>query len=122
MLTITLPLPHKLLSPNQTPHPVVFRRLKRKARGDAQIAALVALQTAGMADSPRWTAVTVECRVYCTTQRRRDADNFTASMKAAMDGLTDAGIWTDDSVVRPLAPVFGIDKQQPRVEVVVRPL
>ena len=30
-------------------------------------------------------------------KRRRDKDNLLASLKAAFDGLTDAGVWTDDS-------------------------
>jgi Holliday junction resolvase RusA-like endonuclease len=30
------------------------------------------------------------------TRRRRDLDNVLASLKSALDGLTDAGWWTDD--------------------------
>jgi Holliday junction resolvase RusA-like endonuclease len=32
-----------------------------------------------------------------TTRRRRDIDNVLAALKAALDGLTDAGWWKDDS-------------------------
>jgi len=35
-----------------------------------------------------------------TTRRRRDIDNVLASLKAALDGLTDAGWWKDDHDIR----------------------
>ncbi len=43
-----------------------------------------------------------------------------ASLKSAEDGITDAGVWTDDSVVTWLPPVIDrIDKSNPRVEIEV---
>lgn len=119
MLTIVLPLPHKLLSPNARPCRPVLTRLKRAARADGRIAALVAMQGAGGISPPMWAAATVQCYFFFATNRTRDKDNAAASMKAAMDGISDAGLWVNDSVVTPLPPVFGIDPKNPRVEVLV---
>lgn len=118
---ITLPLPHADLSPNARVHRMRLARRKKKARFDGGIAAVAAINEAGWRAAPRWVAVTVECHWFFRERRRRDSDNLTASLKAAMDGLTDAGVWLDDSGVTPLPPVIAYDAADPRVEIVVRP-
>lgn len=35
--------------------------------------------------------------IYAPTKRRLDPPNFYPTVKALVDGLTDAGIWTDDN-------------------------
>ncbi|HEM4334855.1 TPA: hypothetical protein U1Y26_001530 [Streptococcus suis] len=35
--------------------------------------------------------------IYAPTKRRMDPPNFYPTVKALIDGMTDAGIWTDDS-------------------------
>lgn len=35
--------------------------------------------------------------IYSPTKRRLDPPNFYPTVKALVDGLTDAGIWTDDN-------------------------
>ncbi|HFI0130997.1 TPA: hypothetical protein ACGOSD_001208 [Streptococcus suis] len=35
--------------------------------------------------------------IYAPTKRRMDPPNFYPTVKALVDGMTDAGIWTDDS-------------------------
>lgn len=35
--------------------------------------------------------------IYAPTKRRLDPPNFYPTIKALVDGLTDAGIWTDDN-------------------------
>jgi len=122
MLIITLPLPHADLSPNARVHRMQLARRKKKARLDGGLAAKVAINASNLPTAPRWAAVTVECHWFFRERRRRDSDNLTASLKAAMDGLTDAGVWLDDSGVKPLPPVIAYDAADPRVEIVVRPV
>lgn len=122
MLTITLPLPHPNLSPNARVHHMVLYRHKTKARSDAKIAAVAAMAKAGFMDYPKWASATVQCTFYFASNRNRDKDNASASMKYAMDGLADAQIVVNDSAFQPLTPVFEIDKDDPRVEVEITPL
>jgi hypothetical protein len=49
---------------------------------------------------------------YFGTNRRRDEDNLIGWMKAGLDGLTDAGVWVDDSVASPLPPRIVIDPER----------
>ncbi|MGQ7329569.1 hypothetical protein ACTGUS_11095 [Streptococcus suis] len=35
--------------------------------------------------------------IYAPTERRMDPPNFYPTVKALVDGMTDAGIWTDDN-------------------------
>lgn len=52
--------------------------------------------------------------------RRRDVDNL---LKAALDGLTHAGLWADDSQIKRLTiERAGIDRDRPRLEVTVNPV
>lgn len=54
--------------------------------------------------------------------RRRDPLNAVAAMKASIDGLVDAGVLADDDKLMPGATTFGVDKKNPRVVVVIRPV
>jgi Holliday junction resolvase RusA-like endonuclease len=119
MLTITLPLPHKVLSPNSKPNRFVLARYRKSYRRTAWLMAMDTINRAGFREPPRMAAVFVELRFFFKVERRHDADNLIGSMKSAMDGFTDAGVWTDDSVAKPLPPVVAIDKGNPRVEVVI---
>ena len=60
--------------------------------------------------------VKVQATFYHKVSRGRDGDNALASLKAAMDGFTDAGIWADDKHLIHLPVVQAIDKEQ-RVEI-----
>lgn len=40
---------------------------------------------------------TVKVTIYKPTKRRSDADNWARTVKPLKDGLTDAGVWTDDN-------------------------
>jgi len=83
----------------------------------AQQAWLVWLQ----AGRPRFARPAVQYRVYYATHRRRDPDNVVASLKPVMDGLKGKAFVDDHSgVVTLLPPVIGVDRERPRVEVVIR--
>lgn len=118
MITITLPLPHKHLSPNARVYWGQVATAKKRARRDAKYEAIAEMSSSQIS-APHLQSARVEYRFYFKTNHRHDADNAIASMKASLDGLTDAGLWTDDSVVTLLPPVLAVDRVRPRVEVVV---
>ncbi len=51
----------------------------------------------------KYTTYTKKCpcglvvTIYAPTKRRMDPPNFYPTVKALVDGMTDAGIWTDDN-------------------------
>jgi len=61
----------------------------------------------------------VTARFFFKTRRRRDRDNLLASLKAAFDGLADAGLVADDSGLIHMPVEQYIDRADPRVELVV---
>jgi Holliday junction resolvase RusA-like endonuclease len=114
-ISITLPLPHKSLSPNYT---VGSRgaRLGKAAKTKAYRNAAATLARSEMTGS-KFPAAEVQCTFYYPTARRRDKDNALASMKAAFDGIADAGVVSDDSALTYLPVVMLKSKENPRVEI-----
>ncbi len=90
----------------------------KKARGDARIAAIDAMNKHGDVNK-FWGSAAIKARFYFRLKRRRDHDGLIGSLKAAIDGFTDAGLWFDDSAVTWLVPEVFIDKLNPRVEIEV---
>jgi crossover junction endodeoxyribonuclease RusA len=109
-MIITLPLPHKHLSPNSRCH----WRAKAEAVKAYRTAAVIAAYGKG---KPRWDAATVQCRFFFRDKRRRDGDNLLASTKPIWDGLVDAGVFSDDSGLTHLPVVQDKDTKNPRVEI-----
>jgi len=93
-MLVKLGLPPNELWPNARPHRIAKARAVKAYRHEAKIEAKQAL---GRARPPRWAAATVEASFAFTTQRRRDPDNCLAALKAAFDGLRDAGVIADDN-------------------------
>ena len=91
MLTVTLPWPPAVLSPNSRAHWGRKAKAAAKARGDARILC----QAVGIRALP-WSAMAVSITFYPPDRRRRDADNMLSSSKAVLDGLADA-TGVDDS-------------------------
>ena len=95
-LTITLP-PPMMPGANQRCH---WRVRHKAARHDRYVAASLAL--AEMRKFASWEPL--EGATLTVTWRGRgrlpDPDNIGGKTKAYIDGLTDAGVWTDDRVVR----------------------
>jgi len=90
--SIMLPFPSKLLGPNARVHHMTKHRLTKDYRASTRLIAgqhqRLCLQRPVLGILP-----------VSTTRRRRDLDNVLASLKAALDGLTDAGWWEDDSAI-----------------------
>lgn len=116
-LTVTIPVPPTDCNPNnKNKHWRKLRLATAKARRDALYCALEA--TGG--ERPEWEAATVAVRWFGKDKRclRLDTTNAEASLKASIDGLTDAGIWSDDRRVRIADLVIAVDRENPRVELV----
>ena len=92
MITLTLPWPHKDLSPNSNKGWQLKARLKKKAREDAFWLAMDVVPNHNR--GPRTV------RFYPPDNRHRDDDNMIGSLKAARDGVADA-IKFDDKFWRP---------------------
>jgi len=127
-VTVTLPLPPRELSPN---HTVGSRGGRFRKAGKTKQYRVVAAWAAVDAmvehnfdhkreDGPcLWPTATVQATFYFKDKRRRDRDNLLASMKAAFDGLADAGLVTNDAGFTYLPVRVEVDKANPRVELVI---
>jgi len=62
----------------------------------------------------------MQSRFFHKENRRRDGDNLNASIKAAIDGLTKAGVYVDDHQVILHPPEQYVVKNYPRLELYVR--
>jgi crossover junction endodeoxyribonuclease RusA len=111
-VTITLPIPDRVLSPNARCHWAVKAKATKRMRKCALDACFLALR--GVA--PDWVNATCQVSWYAKTNRRRDRDNCLASLKAAFDGIVDAGLLQDDCGLTHLPMLMLCDKHSPRVE------
>lgn len=107
MITIWIPLPPKECHPNARPHHMAKARATKKYRTTVAVLARAAL---GRTPAPKWKKVEVYPVFRVSTNRNRDRDNALASLKAAFDGLRDAGVIEDDSGVIPHPVEFVVDK------------
>jgi crossover junction endodeoxyribonuclease RusA len=117
-MTFTLPLPPKALSPNARVH----WRPKAAAVAAYRRTAKVAGAFVPASQRPAWSEAVAQLTFYLPDRRRRDRDNLAASMKAAFDGLVDAGILADDAGLHHEPVRMEIDRERPRVEITIRPL
>lgn len=125
-LTIELPLPPQELRPNARVHWAKKARKVKEYRNRSKWVALHQIQrdfgdlAFGDPNGDRCPPFpieqpTVRVTMLNKTARKMDADNLIASMKAAMDGLTDAGVWDDDRELTILQPIRGKDATNPRI-------
>jgi len=114
-ITITLPLPDKSLSPNARVHWAKKSKAVKAYREAAKWAAFMATRPT----PPKWKNATYKAVFYWPNARRRDADNAVASIKAALDGIADAGVVINDSGLWPERPEFHTDTENPRLEITI---
>lgn len=99
-LTITIARPPGKLSPNARGHWSKLYRAKKAARDQAKLAALGEWSPL---EPPRWKRATVRIRwIMPTLAHHPDADNAIASLKAALDGISDWGIVDNDRGLHPV--------------------
>ncbi len=69
---------------------------------------------------PKMERIYLDITWYCK-DRRKDLDNISAGIKFLLDGLVEAGVIPNDGwgEVAGFSHSFAVDKQNPRVEVVI---
>lgn len=113
---VTLPLPPAVLSPNIASASLRGRFMKAAAAKRYRQLAKKAVEEEQVEDAP-WQQIEVEPFFHYATKRKRDEDNAVASLKAAYDGIVDAGLVKDDDPKHMARkwPHFLLDPQNPRV-------
>lgn len=115
-VTIVLPLPVKVLSPNCAVATTGGRFAKAAAIKKFRRVTKEAIEAECIATVP-WKKVLVEATFFYRDNRRRDQDNAMGSLKAVYDGIVDAGLVEDDDQVhmKRAEPKLLVDKKCPRV-------
>ena len=121
MLEITLPLPPRELSPNGRPHHLAKAKRVKEYRSESMMSAMCAVRDLGDSDSHGfpWLEAVIQIRWFAKTKSFPDADNALASLKAAFDGLVDAGVLSDDRRVTYPPVEIAKDADWPRVELAI---
>jgi crossover junction endodeoxyribonuclease RusA len=115
-ITVTLPWPDRMLSPNAREHWSVVSKKKRKARQFAWAMALDA-----KAATLVHASLSVSIVFHPPDRRARDLDNMLASMKSALDGIADA-CGVDDSRWAFAATAFAAPVSGGKVVVTLTPV
>jgi hypothetical protein len=114
-MTIALPLPSRVLSPNARPHWARKAKAVAKARELARLECMVWRVSGQSGD---YDSATIRATFYWASRRRRDQANAVAMLKPYIDGIVDAGVITDDDsehLTGPICMPFGYDAARPRV-------
>jgi crossover junction endodeoxyribonuclease RusA len=122
MMTVTLGWPSRALSPNARTHWAMLARAKKAARREAYVAAAgkaLPLPVAVVVGTP--VSVRIQVTFTPPNARRHDLDNLIASIKAHLDGISDA-IGIDDSRWIWAAPVIAAPEKPGRVVVTLTPV
>lgn len=117
---IILPLPGGLLSPNYTVGSIGGRFARAAATKKYRRLAREAVEAEHI-ESGLWDKVSITAKFFHSYKRRRDPDNATGSLKAAYDGIVDAGLVVDDDYehMEREKPILTVDPVNPRVELTI---
>lgn len=118
VLSVTVGIPSRTLSPNARSHWAVKAKATKRARVESWAATQVAMHEAG--EKGAWKEATCQVHWYARDSRRRDKDNCLASLKATFDGVVDAGLLQDDSALTHLPLLLMVDTRNPRVELILK--
>lgn len=117
MWTLDLPFDRPPITANQRLHHMAKARLTRQVRRAASF-------LARSARIPTLDTCTVRMVWFVTDRHRRDADNLVPTLKAACDGLVDAGVVSDDipSLMTKRMPEIVLRKGEPAgLQLIVTP-
>lgn len=95
LMTVTLSLPPKALSPNSRPHWAAKARATKAHRGEAFLMTQREVRRLNITIDDDCELLIRPLFLY-RVERRRDRDNAMASLKAALDGVAEA-LGVDDS-------------------------
>ena len=118
-MTITLPLPPSDLSPNRRPHWAVKAKCVSAYRSAAMLKG--SEQARKLPTLPRWSCAVVQVTWYAKTWMHPDGDNALSMTKPIWDGLTDAGVFSDDRGLIHPPILFRVDRFNPRLEISIFP-
>lgn len=119
-LTITLPLPPRVLTSNVSVHYMPKSGATKRYKTAAFYATLDAInRDTDLRRRIPFGAIKIESTFFFNTDRRRDDDNWGPALKAARDGIAKAGVVRDDTTATTLPPILKLDRDNPRVELVV---
>ncbi len=118
-VSIILPLPKPILSPNK---PIYSRGGRIGKAVCAKKYRELAKERILENETTGWKQATLEVTFFHKQKRKRDSLNFMSMLKSAIDGIIDAGLLPDDDHehLTPMPPAFKIDKECPRVEIILR--
>jgi Holliday junction resolvase RusA-like endonuclease len=116
-ITIVLALPPPELHPNARTHWGKRARATRNARGYAFLMGVKAVR-----GNPPLGAASLQARFFFPDARKRDRDNLLAWLKAYIDGLADAEVVVNDAAFTFPPVEVHVDRDRPRVELVVTPV
>jgi len=119
-IRIILPVIPKVLQPNCAAGTIGMRFKKASAIKKQRRVTAEAVEQEECETLP-WEKCHVHAIFYHKTKRGRDVDNAMGSLKSTYDGIVDAGVVSDDTpdkMVRDI-PDLLIDKQHPRVELII---
>ena len=122
-VTIVFRLPGGILSPNNPPGSIGSRFAKAAAAKKYRQLVKETVEAECIETGP-WQKVEVDVVFFFAVKRRRDEDNAMGSLKAAYDGIVDAGLVVDDDYehMRRNIPEFLIDREHPRVMLTIKRL
>jgi len=122
-IRVILPIPHKSLHPNHRSWSRGGAINKAKQTKKQRHTTRDQILDSMPGDLP-WGRCEVLVTMYHKTRRQRDSDNAMASLKSMYDGIQDAGVVPNDTpeYMTRREPVFAIDKNEPRTEVIIRRL
>lgn len=115
MITITIDIPPRILSPNGTGHWAQRSAAKKSQRQAGYILAIEAMNKAGITDIP-WKKPRVEL-AWFAGQRNwvPDVQNAIGCVKALIDGVEDSGLFVNDKDLEWGRIIRDVDKEYPRV-------
>jgi len=111
-LTVTLPPPPKEVRSNWRGHYMTKARAMKKYRHISCLAAKSAMGGRVLG----WVKASVHITAHFPTARHMDPSNIIDALKAAFDGLEDAGVIVNDNNLWPERPVILTKQTNPRVE------
>ncbi len=114
-ITIVIPHPPHPLRPNSRTH---WRQKAQSVKAYRSLAKFYAIRALAMQPPPMWEKAKVSVTWRATKRVHPDPDNIIASLKAAFDGLADAGVVTNDKGLWPERPIIETRAHWP--EVVIR--
>lgn len=117
-LTVTIPLPPNAVKPNARSFWAKKSKATKTYRQQAWAAAKQALHRQ---TPPMWAKAKMEVKAYFPTASHQDPTNLMASIKAAEDGIQDAGIIANDKCLWPERPQIFKDANNPRIELTITP-